>query len=239
MPTMTAAPAQTQAKSPDQTRPPSSLDKAFADIMMRQNWDPKRYPYMYQAIYGQYDMFSLPGLVNVAVGKVDSGLRKGTNLGMQWIGALDGMGGPNSNPHSELDQLNQQLITYGQTGGRKPRRQQRKEMLDKEIEMALMHQQALSQAKEDPLAQPDIKSAQEIAAKSQVKLEDRILGADLQASKELVDKIESIFNNSLDPNVKADVAHMDNQALPGERELKEPQMLYPDRTNDRGRDRAR
>jgi hypothetical protein len=207
--------------------------------MLSQNWDRGKHPYMHSMMYGKYDMFSVAGLVKVAAGKVDKNLRKFSSLGMSVINSLDGMGGPNSNPHSELDQLNQQLITYGQTGGRTSRRQRQKEMLNKEIERALLHQQALSQAEKDPLVQPDITSAKDFAAKSKVKKEDRILGADLQPSRELIAAVDKIFDHSHDPNVKADVAHMDNQALPGERELKEPQMLYPDRTKDRGREMDR
>lgn len=255
MPTMTEAPTQSkvQTRQIDRDSSPLSQNKAFDNIMRGQRWDPKEHPYMYSTIYGDENWRSKAGAVLITVGKVDSAFRKLLGWANQLIGFLDLTNQGWDAKRSELNDSIKHAVTYGaMSRSGKFHTQREQEKLDQLITEALKERnkkgqralnnrftEKLMETSENPHNYPDINAARKMAAKSPVQREDRVLKADLRSTLGLIQQIESIFNNSRDPEVKADVAAMDNRPLPTERELKEPQLLFPDRTNERGREMGR
>jgi hypothetical protein len=210
--------------------------------MRGQRWDPKEHPYMYSTIYGDENWRSKAGAVLITVGKVDSAFRKLLGWANQLIGFLDLTNQGWDAKRSELNDSIKHAVTYGAMSRSGKSRTQREhqliaEALEKRRQRALNNR--FTEKLMDSHNHPDINAAREMAAKSPVPREDRVLKADLRSTLGLIQQIESIFNNSRDPEVKADVAAMDNRPLPTERELKEPQLLFPDRTNERGREMGR
>ena len=228
MPTAVAAPTRTSTAANSYTASPLAphvaLNEEFNRIMGGQDW--RNYPGMY-AMYNE-EFRGFAARLMARVGIADQKLRDLINGGSTTLGILDGMG-PSGKPipPSELDQLFRHLATHS---GRQ--RQHLEQQIAQEIAQARAglrsrQQRRLNEAR--ATSEPDLETANMLAAQSKVKPENRVLGNDLareqKSAQELINEIEAAFTNTTDPQTKGAVAAMDNKAQPTERQLHEPSMV--------------